>query len=384
MTQQQPARAVALALIVVLSVVAGTVAASTVPLASPTDLGSVATIDATPSDPSEAESSHAVTVPLGTDAASLGSQWNDLVVNYDGEKPKADVSNVGAGTIERIGIDRGNDDPGTRIDRNATVETVSSKKDGNAVRLALAGNLTLQENDELVVVLRPVQNPQNAGTARVEVTVNSQNAADTATGEVTYEYNAANVTFENQSSDGQTVVVASVNLSEGGFVAVQNVSGARPDEIRGASAYLSAGTRENVEVTLDSALQENGTLVAQVYTDTNADRRFTYDEGGEQDRPYRDRDGNVMATDDANVMLDGGETGTPTPTATAEGHPTPTATLTPKKGAPTPTEAATPTEAGTTEEPTATPTTTGGVPGFGPLVALVALLAAAFLAARRG
>lgn len=410
------ARAVALAAVVVLSVFSGTFVS-----ASPsTSLGSVATVDATPSDPNEAESTHAVTVPLGTEAGSIGSQWNDIVVNYNVEAPKADVSNVGAETIERVGIDRGNDDAGTRIDTNATVLTVSGKKDGHAVRIGLAGNLTLRENDELVVVLRPVQNPQNAGNPQVEITVNSQSSADTATGEVTYEYNDASVTFENQSSDGQTVVVSSVNLSEGGFVAVQNKSGDHPDEIRGASAYLSPGTHQNVEVSLDPALRENRTLVAQVYTDTNGDHRFTYDEeGGEEDWPYRNRNGNIMATDDAAVTLDGeGEsTSTPTPTQTQTQTPMP-GTATPGSGTATPTTGtATPTGtpgSGTvtptgktppaTQSPTTekgagiqtetgprtggsigTPTTAGGVPGFGPVVALLAgsLVVAGLLVARR-
>lgn len=395
------ARAVALAAVVVLSMFSGTFVSAS-PSAS---LGSVATVDATPSDPNEAESTHAVTVALGTEAGSIGSQWNDIVVNYNVEAPKADVSNVGAETIERVGIDRGNDDAGTRIDTNATVETVSGKKDGHAVRIGLAGSLTLEENDELVVVLRPVQNPQNAGNPQVETTVNSQSSADTATGEVTYEYNDASVTFENQSSDGQTAVVSSVNLSEGGFVAVQNESGDHPDEIRGASAYLSPGTHQNVEVPLDPALQENRTLVAQVYTDTNADRRFTYDEeGGEEDRPYRNRDGNTMATDDAVVTLDGEGESTPTPTpmpgTATPGSGTATPTQMPGSGTVTPTgEMPTATQSPTTEKragtqtetgtPTGgligTPTTEGGTPGFGPVVALLAatILAAWLLVDRR-
>ncbi|WP_459862415.1 PGF-CTERM sorting domain-containing protein, partial [Haloplanus litoreus] len=72
------------------------------------------------------------------------------------------------------------------------------------------------------------------------------------------------------------------------------------------------------------------------------------------------------------------QTATPEPTETPE--PTPTETATPE---PTPTETAepTPTE---TAEPTDTPTPTeGGGPGFGAIVAVIALLAAALLATRR-
>ncbi|ESS06420.1 MAG: PGF-CTERM archaeal protein-sorting signal [uncultured archaeon A07HB70] len=63
---------------------------------------------------------------------------------------------------------------------------------------------------------------------------------------------------------------------------------------------------------------------------------------------------------------------TPTPTPTERDTPTPTSTPT---ASPTPTPTAT---------PTASPTpTAGGGPGFGAVVALVALLAAALLATRR-
>ncbi|MFB6157636.1 MAG: PGF-CTERM sorting domain-containing protein [Haloferacaceae archaeon] len=71
---------------------------------------------------------------------------------------------------------------------------------------------------------------------------------------------------------------------------------------------------------------------------------------------------------------------TPTPTPTATPTPTPTPTLTP-----TPTPTATPPPTPTpTATPTSTPTpTSGGGPGFGAVVAAIALLAAALPAVRR-
>lgn len=413
-------RAAALAATVALAALTGGTLATTA------DLGDVARIDATPSDPNEAESTHAVVVPLGTEAGSINRTFDDVVVDYTVGKPTADVSNVGAGTVERIGVDRDGDDPGTQIDVAASIASVSGKKDGAAVRITTKGNVTLEPHDEVVVVIRPVQNPQNAGTAQVEVTINSQGAADTATDTVDYEYNDANVTMSNQSTDSDTVVVDSVTLSEGGFVAVQNTSGEFPDEIRGSSVYLSAGTHENVEVHLDEEVTENVTLYAQVYMDTNADLRFDYeDSGGEVDGPYLTKDGNVMAVDPAEITYDSSsdrgatptptesptptptptdsptptptdsptptESPTPTDTATATDTRTPTATDTPKQGreSPTPTATPTPGESPTstatdtpTEAVTGTDTRQGG-PGFGAGLAVVALLAGALLALRR-
>jgi PGF-CTERM protein len=322
------AGALLLAVVVVLGATAGASAGASTDAARTGDLGTAATVDATPSDPNEADSTHAVVVSLGSEAESPGSTFNDVVVDYAVGKPEADVSNVGAGTIERIGIDRGGDDRGTRVDVRANVTTVSGKRDGGAVRIATNGALTLQQGDEVVVVMRPVQNPQNAGSAEVEVTVNSQSANDTATGTVTYEYNDASVAFANQSTTGGTVTVSSVTLSEAGFVTVQNASGARPDEIRGHSDYLPAGTHEDVTVRLDTPIERDRELVAQAYTDANANYRFEYDvSGGEEDFPYRNRDGNLMGTDIAQVTHttdSGGDTATPTPTPAPDGTATPT------------------------------------------------------------
>lgn len=348
---QDTGRALLVATVVLLSVGSG------VAMRPATEsVGPVATIDATPSDPNAAEATHAVTVPLATSAGSLGQPWNDVIVNYTAD-PSADVSNVGAGSIERVGIDRDDDAPGTRIDVAATVTSASGMRDGQAVRVTLEGNLTLRPSDEIVVVLRPVQNPQRAGNATVEVTINSQGAADTTTGTVTYEYNSANVAMDDQTTNGSTVTVRSVTLSEGGFVAVQNESGAAPDGVRGHSTYLEPGSHRNVTVRLDEPLSETRTLTAQAYTDTNGDQRFQYDSsGGTKDTPYRTKDGSLTGTDAATVRVPGS-----TPDET---QPTDTPTPTVRPPSDTPTEARTPTASGgsatPSDSPTPTPTTTSG------------------------
>ncbi|WP_262179549.1 DUF7282 domain-containing protein [Haloarcula laminariae] len=263
------------------------------------------TVDATPSGPSEAESTHAVTFSVG-DSAVAGAAWDDVRIDYSVDAPSADVSNVGASSIERVGIDRNDDAPGSQVDvRAETISEVTGQADGNALQIALGGALTLRQGDELVVVIGPVQNPQNAGTADVEVTVNTQAAAVSRTGSVTYEQHDATTTLTDQSSAGDTVVVDRVNLSEGGFVAVQNTTGATPGAVRGTSAYLEPGVHEDVEVTLDTPLDGTQDLVAQPYTDSNADRDFDYaSSGGEVDGPYRNGDDNVIGSSTATVTYD--------------------------------------------------------------------------------
>jgi len=422
--------ATALMVLLVAATVAST-AATGAGASTTTDLGDVATVDATPTDPDHAESTHAIRVPLGSDAESIGSPFDDVVIDYTVGDPEADVSNVGANTVERIGIDRGDDDPGTQVDeRVETIGTVSAKKDGSAVRIETGGSLDVQEGDEIIVVIRPVQNPQNPGDATVDITVNSQSAADNATGTVTYEENDANTTFSDQTTAGDTVEIDSVTLSEGGFVAIQNETGANPDAVRGHSEYLGPGTHEGVTVELDTPVDEDTELTAQPYLDTNADRRSTYVEsGGDNDTLYRNADGNPMGTDDATVThgsgADSGDastptatpesdgdlgmrsnnltTATPTPTATPEsgdgdGDSTATTTATETTGDPAARDTPTPSPTGapaddtdgddedgdaTTEPSTPGGETGGSSPGFGPVAALVALAGAALVAALR-
>ncbi|PSQ15340.1 hypothetical protein BRD00_14535 [Halobacteriales archaeon QS_8_69_26] len=268
-------------------------------------------IDPTPTDPSEAESTHAVRMTVA-DSAVAGSDLKNVFVDYSLGAEPADVSNVGAGTIERVGIDRGNDDPGTQIDVSATVTEVTGQKDGTAVKIETNQNLTIQQGDQIVVVLSPVQNPQNAGTFEVGVTVNEGlDPSISATTSVTYEYNDASVDFADQSTTGETVTIDRVNLSEGGFVAVSNESGRNPSAVRGVSDYLGPGVHEDVTVTLDQPVESDTTLYATAHTDDNANRLFDYSEsGGEWDAPYLDADGNVMGQDDAQITHTEGEPST--------------------------------------------------------------------------
>ncbi len=99
----------------------------------------------------------------------------------------------------------------------------------------------------------------------------------------------ASVDFPDQESDGESVVVADVSLSAGGFVAVYEglAVDADPDAIVGVSSYLEAGDHENVTVDLEEPLNESGPFVAVVHHDTDGDETFDYAESdGEADAPY--------------------------------------------------------------------------------------------------
>jgi len=207
---------------------------------------------------------------------------------------------------------------------------------------------------------------------------------------------SASVTFDDQGSDGQSVTVDSVTTSDGGFVAIHRDDAA--GDIVGTSDYVESGSESNVEITLDEPLTDSAQLTAVVHQD-DGDSSFNVAD----DEAYTEA-GSAVA-DTANITFEEASDAT---TATAEVTPRPQETTTPSVETTTPSvettapgETTTPsvetTAPGeTTAPPEETPpgettappgettaTTSGDGPGFGLLVALVALLAAALLGRRR-
>jgi hypothetical protein len=118
----------------------------------------------------------------------------------------------------------------------------------------------------------------------------------------------ASATFNNQTTDGTTVVVDSVTLSEGGFVAIHNASlndGNTLGSVVGVSEPLSAGTHENVEVTLfdvpgqnfseSMTLEENQTLIAMPHFDSNSNGVYDFiTSNASEDGPYTENGSAVV------------------------------------------------------------------------------------------
>ncbi|SIS03660.1 DUF7282 domain-containing protein [Natronorubrum thiooxidans] len=98
----------------------------------------------------------------------------------------------------------------------------------------------------------------------------------------------ATITFAEQERDGDSVVVDSVELSEGGFVAIYDGERvADPAGVLGSSAYLEPGAHSEVEIDLEESLEGEQPLVAVVHHDTNDDETFQYAEtDGAEDEPY--------------------------------------------------------------------------------------------------
>jgi PGF-CTERM protein len=109
---------------------------------------------------------------------------------------------------------------------------------------------------------------------------------------------SASVTFDSQSTDGSSVVVDRVELSEGGFVTVHDstlLDGAVFESSRGTSEYLEAGVHENVRVQLEEPLENSDTLVPMAHRDTNDNQVYDFEEsGGDADGPFLTAGGDAV------------------------------------------------------------------------------------------
>jgi PGF-CTERM protein len=174
----------------------------------------------------------------------------------------------------------------------------------------------------------------------------------------------SDITVSSDEDELATVTVDSAYLPQGGFVTIHDgtlADGAVFDSVRGTSEYLEEDTlHEDIEIELDDPYTEDGTAIAMPHRDTNDNETYDFvTSEGEEDAPYTAGDEDNIVTATASVTF---ETETPTPE--------------PETATETPTETS-------TEAETPTPTETEDQPGFGAVLALIALIGAALLAARR-
>lgn len=131
---------------------------------------------------------------------------------------------------------------------------------------------------------------------------------------------AASATFDDQTTGGASVTVASAAMPEGGFVAIHDSSlldGKVFESVIGVSEKLDAGTHEDVDVELftgvpggdfdQSTLEGEQTLIAMPHLDTNGNGTYDFltSEGSEDD-PYS-ADGETVVDDAAVTVEDDGD-----------------------------------------------------------------------------
>lgn len=193
---------------------------------------------------------------------------------------------------------------------------------------------------------------------------------------------APSVTFNDQESSGESILVQSATLPENGFIAIYDSSrsGNATNQIVGASYPLSAGTSDNIRIQFDQPVSESKSLTAVVHTDSNGNDQFDYvSSNGQQDPPLMQGDRRIV--DIAQVDVQGGGSGGATDAGAGDTTDADSGTQAAGDGG---------ASGGTAAEGGANDSGGGeggassdNGPGFGLIGAVVALLAAALLVARR-
>lgn len=120
-----------------------------------------------------------------------------------------------------------------------------------------------------------------ADTAADETSIESSDttttvAETTTTGASGPAVSPTEVVFEDQTSDGSTIVVASVTLPSPGFIAVHGNSDGGPGPVIGHSDLLPAGMSTDVVVTLDEPLATTDLVFPMAHIDFDADGEYDF------------------------------------------------------------------------------------------------------------
>ncbi|WP_435095931.1 hypothetical protein [Halarchaeum sp. P4] len=186
MTRQSQARSVALAALVALSVVAGSIAFTGTVAAAASG-----TIDTDPADPG-ANATHTVSVDVTSNEA--GNSLSTVYVNYSADPAfDGDVSNVTTADVLAVGIDMDEDGD---IDRNATDLKNVLHRNGTVV-FDFGGDTDIDYNESVIVTYDNVTNP-TTGSYNVTLDVNHQSKFDPVNATLT---TGSNVTdYENETT----------------------------------------------------------------------------------------------------------------------------------------------------------------------------------------
>lgn len=202
------------------------------------------------------------------------------------------------------------------------------------------------------------------------------------------------ITFNNQQSTGETVFIKSATLSQKGFVVIYDPTrpGNTSNKIIGVSYLLGAGTTNNIRIQLDQPINQTTSLTAVIHIDSNNNGQFDYVSSNGQQDPAPPK-GNGRTVDIAQITVQSTDSQTQTDTG---------GTTTASDGSTgadpgTQTQSSGAGNGGTTADSGANGgsgndngSANGGDgssgmfgPGFGFVVAVVALLGIALLAVRR-
>lgn len=155
-----------------------------------------------------------------------------------------------------------------------------------------------------------------------DLTIPNQGFEDNAsTAGIVQRPSTASVSVNNQNigtNETQTIVVRSINLSEGGFITVHDRSffdtenETKPSQSLRGAKYIRPGLKNNTSIELGIPYKRSGTVVVVPYHDTNGNRELDITTGTIGDKPYVGADGGPIANSANASVGDGTGQGTTT------------------------------------------------------------------------
>ncbi|TGC10635.1 DUF7282 domain-containing protein [Methanolobus halotolerans] len=128
----------------------------------------------------------------------------------------------------------------------------------------------------------------------------SDSAMVTIETEANSENNESAVSFEDQDTEGNMVVVDSVSLPDGGYVVIHASENGSAGDVIGHSQYMETGNHSDVEIRLDAPIETDQEVIAMTHMD---DGDGVYQFPG-PDVPYTSD--NVPVTDSAMITVENG------------------------------------------------------------------------------
>jgi hypothetical protein len=191
------------------------------------------------------------------------------------------------------------------------------------------------------------------------------------------------ITFNDQQSSGQSVLIQSVTIPQPGFIVIYDSSrsGNETNQIIGSFHLLGSGTFQDIPVPLNTPIDQSTSLTAVIHLDTNNNGQFDYvSSNGTQDPPLtRQGDRRIVDLAQITVQNNGRSSGGATDssidsrTNTDSGPQTASGSDGGNDG----------TNGTGGDSQTQQQGTEVGGPGFGLVIGIGALIAVALLAARR-
>lgn len=121
----------------------------------------------------------------------------------------------------------------------------------------------------------------------------------------------ADITFESQTSNGESITIASVTLPTDGYVVVHADADGTPGAVIGWSDLLPEGTSTDVTVTFEEPLTETQTVFPMAHIDANGNGEYEF-------FPPDDTTDIPATFEDGSVAVVGGEVTVETGEASAE------------------------------------------------------------------